>query len=110
VGDLVDVVIDPGSSDASSEAVHPGDFRDRVRRPHPGVADTAGMTAKWHRIVIRDRLSEPFATAFDGRSVEGGRQRHRARGGLADVTRLYGLLDSLRELELELVGVSDVRS
>lgn len=68
------------------------------------------MTARRYRIVVRGRLSERFATAFDGMTLETGAGETVLSGEIEDQSALYGLLDRLRDFGLELVSIdSEVR-
>jgi hypothetical protein len=57
-----------------------------------------------YRITIRGRLSERFATTFDGFALEQGlRGQTVLVGEIADQGQLYGVLDRLRDFGLELL-------
>ena len=58
-----------------------------------------------YRIVLRGRLSERFASAFDGMALESGPDQTVLVGDVRDQAHLYGLLDRLRDLGIELVAV-----
>ena len=58
-----------------------------------------------YRIVLRSRLSERFATAFDGMALEAGPSQTVLVGDVRDQAHLYGLLDRLRDFGIELVAV-----
>ena len=58
-----------------------------------------------YRIVLRGRLSERFATTFDGMSMEPGPDQTVLVGDVRDQAHLYGLLDRLRDFGMELVAV-----
>jgi hypothetical protein len=58
-----------------------------------------------YRIVLRGRLSERFATAFDGMALEAGPSQTVLVGEVRDQAHLYGLLDRLRDFGIELVAV-----
>jgi hypothetical protein len=68
------------------------------------------MNAKRYRVVIAGRLSERFTDAFALRAVEVRGNRTILEGDILDQAQLYGLIDSLRDLALELVGVEEVPS
>jgi hypothetical protein len=61
-----------------------------------------------YRIVVHGRLSESFASVFDGLSVEPLSGRTALEGEFADQSQLYGVLDRLRGLGIELVSVNAV--
>jgi hypothetical protein len=58
-----------------------------------------------YRIVLRGRLSERFASAFEGMAVESGPNQTVLVGDVRDEAQLYGLLDRLQEFGIELVAV-----
>lgn len=66
------------------------------------------MTTYTYRITVRGRLSERFAAAFDGMRAEPVRGGTMLVGHVVDQSQLYGLLNHLRDLGLELVRVERV--
>ena len=58
-----------------------------------------------YRIVLRGRLSESFATAFEGMALEPGPNQTVLVGDVRDQAHLYGLLDRLRDFGIELIAV-----
>ena len=66
------------------------------------------MTAGKYRIVLRGRLSERFASAFDGMTLESGPGRTILVGDVRDQAHMYGLLDQLRDFGIDLVAVQPV--
>jgi ABC-type phosphonate transport system ATPase subunit len=77
---------------------------------HPDRADAAGVSGGRHRIVVRGRLGEALSNAFDGLRLEVEDGTTIREGALVDQAQLYGLLDRLRDLALELVRVEEVES
>lgn len=63
------------------------------------------MTASRYRIVLRGQLSDHFAAAFDGMTLEPGPGQTVLVGEVRDQAHLYGLLDRLRDLGIELLSV-----
>jgi hypothetical protein len=63
------------------------------------------VTTSRYRIVLRGRLSEHFEAAFDGMTLEPGPNQTVLVGEVRDQAHLYGLLDRLRDLGIELVAV-----
>ncbi len=63
------------------------------------------MATGRYRIVLRGRLSEHFAAAFDGMTLEPGPNQTVLTGEVRDQAHLYGLLDRLRDLGIELLAV-----
>ena len=57
------------------------------------------------RITVRGRLSDRFASAFDGMAVEPGSGETSFVGELHDQGELYDVLERVRSLGLELVRV-----
>ena len=58
-----------------------------------------------YRICVRGQLSQRLATAFDGMSLEPGVAHTALIGQVRDQSQLFGLLDRVRDLGLELVSV-----
>ena len=63
------------------------------------------MAPSRYRIVLRGRLSERFESAFEGMALEPGPNQTVLVGEIRDQAELYGLLDRLRDLGIELVAV-----
>lgn len=59
-----------------------------------------------YRIVVKGRLSERFASAFEGLEFEAKGGRTIVEGHFADETQLYGLIDRLRDLGIELESIN----
>jgi hypothetical protein len=66
------------------------------------------VTAVRYRIVLRGRLSEHFASAFEGMALEPGPGQTVLVGDVRDQAHLYGLLDQLRDFGIELLAVEPV--
>jgi hypothetical protein len=66
------------------------------------------VTAGRYRIVLRGRLSERFASAFDGMTLEPGPGQTILVGDVRDQAHMYGLLDQLRDFGIDLVAVQPV--
>jgi hypothetical protein len=66
------------------------------------------MATRTYRITVRGRLTERFASAFEGMAVEPGRGETGLVGEIADQAQLFGLLDRVRNFGLELVRVEPV--
>jgi hypothetical protein len=66
------------------------------------------MTAARYRITVRGRLSERFASAFEGMTLERKPRETTLVGMIADQGHLYGILDRLRDFGLELVCLEEV--
>jgi hypothetical protein len=65
--------------------------------------------ARRYEIVVRGRLSERFGAQFDGVTLEARPGETALRGVFADQAQLFGLLDRLRDLGIELVSVGEIR-
>jgi hypothetical protein len=63
------------------------------------------MAPSRYRIVLRGRLSERFESAFEGMALEPGPNQTVLVGEIRDQAELYGLLDRLRDLGIELIAV-----
>jgi hypothetical protein len=66
------------------------------------------VTAGKYRIVLRGRLSEHLASAFEGMALEPGPGQTVLVGDVRDQAHMYGLLDQLRDFGIELVAVEPV--
>jgi hypothetical protein len=58
-----------------------------------------------YRIAVRGRLSGHLASAFEGFALEPGNEHSVLAGEIRDQAHLYGVLDRVRDLGLELVSV-----
>jgi hypothetical protein len=58
-----------------------------------------------YRIVLRGRLSQRFASAFDGMALEHGPNTTVLTGEIRDQAQLYGLIDRLQDFGIELLAV-----
>ena len=58
-----------------------------------------------YRICVRGRLTERLGSAFEGMSLEPGPGQTALIGEIRDQSHLYGVLDQVRNLGLELVSV-----
>ena len=58
-----------------------------------------------YRIMLRGRLSESFASAFEGMTLEHGPNRTVLAGEIRDQSQLYGLLGRLQDFGIELLAV-----
>ena len=63
------------------------------------------MRATMYRICIRGRLTERLGSALEGMRLEAGANETVFTGEIRDQSQLYGLLDRVRDLGLELVSV-----
>ncbi|MBV9192944.1 MAG: hypothetical protein JO168_02285 [Solirubrobacterales bacterium] len=63
---------------------------------------------KRYEIVVRGRLSRRYEGAFDGVTLVPRNGQTTLRADLADQSQLYGLLNRLRDLGIELVSVNAV--
>jgi hypothetical protein len=61
-----------------------------------------------YEIVVRGRLSNRYARAFDGATLVPYDGQTMLRADLADQSQLYGLLNRLRDFGIELVSVNAV--
>jgi hypothetical protein len=59
-------------------------------------------------IVIRGRLSQRFESAFDDVTLIARNRRTTLRAELVDQSRLYGLLNRLRDFGIELISVNRI--
>jgi hypothetical protein len=62
-------------------------------------------TGKVYRIVVRSELDDRFASAFEGMRMESEGGRTILTGQLKDQPQLYGILERINGLGLELLSV-----
>jgi hypothetical protein len=74
----------------------------------PGMETTNGHHPRRYQIIVRGRLSERFATAFEPMTLEARPGETVLTGELVDASQVYGLLDRLRDFGLELVSFAEV--
>jgi hypothetical protein len=58
-----------------------------------------------YRISVRGQLTQRLAAAFEGMSLEAGNGKTVLAGEIRDQCHLYGVLDQVRNLGLDLVAV-----
>jgi hypothetical protein len=63
-----------------------------------------------YRIIVNGRLSDRFATAFAGMAIEAAGGQTAIVGVVNDQSHLFGLLERVRSLGLELVRVETLCS
>jgi hypothetical protein len=63
------------------------------------------MRPTMYRICIRNRVTERLGSALEGMRLEAGAAETAFTGEIRDQSQLYGLLDGVRDLGLELVSV-----
>jgi hypothetical protein len=68
----------------------------------PMVSDAIGQRFE---IVVRGRLSERYGAAFDGMTLESRAGETTLSGAFLDQSQLYGLINRLRDLGIELISV-----
>ena len=59
-----------------------------------------------YEIVVRGRLSQRYLSAFDGVTLEPRPGETTLHADLADQPQLYGLLNRVRDLGIELISVN----
>jgi hypothetical protein len=74
-------------------------------RAHQG----AKVTPTRYRISVKGRLTERLGSVFEGMTFEPGNGETVLVGDIRDQSHLYGVLDRVRNLGLELVSVESVR-
>jgi hypothetical protein len=60
-----------------------------------------------YRIAVRGRLTKRLGSAFDGLALEPSKEMTVLVGEIHDQAHLYGVLDRVRNLGLELVSVAE---
>ena len=63
------------------------------------------MASTRYRITVRVRLTERLASAFEGLDLEPGIGQTALVGEIRDQSHLFGVLDLVRELGLDLLSV-----
>ena len=63
-----------------------------------------------YQIRVRGRLTERLGSAFAGMAMETGEGQTALVGEICDQSHLYGILDRVRSLGLELVSVEPFRT
>ncbi len=63
------------------------------------------MQPTMYRICIRGRVTERLGSALEGMRLESGATETVFTGEIRDQSQLYGLLDRVRDLGLELLSV-----
>jgi hypothetical protein len=61
-----------------------------------------------YRVVVRGRLGEHVAAAFDQFELESRPGESALTGTFADQAQLHGLLDRLRDLGIQLISINPV--
>jgi hypothetical protein len=69
------------------------------------VTESAGPRQQFE-IVVRGRLSRRYECAFGGVTLEAHNGRTTISGEFVDQSQLYGLLNRLRDLGIELLSVT----
>ena len=72
------------------------------------TTDRPASGATRYRITVRGRLTGFLASAFDGMGLESAAGETTLTGDLVDQAQLYGLIERLRDLGLDLVSVERV--
>ena len=70
------------------------------------VAVIGSNSPQRYEIVVRGRLSNRYERAFDGATLVPRQGHTMLRADLVDQSQLYGLLNRLRDLGIELVSVN----
>jgi hypothetical protein len=69
------------------------------------LASGGQMQPTMYRICIRGRVTERLGSALEGMRLEAGEAETVFIGEIRDQSQLYGLLDRVRDLGLELISV-----
>ena len=82
-----------------------------MKTARPAVGERAGqMAPATYRITVRGKLSERFASAFEGMTLEPEEGETALVGRIVDQGQLYGMLERLRDFGLEVVRLEQVES
>lgn len=68
------------------------------------------MKPTLYRICVRGRVSERLGSAFEGMRLESGTAETGFAGEIRDQSQLFGLIDRVRDLGLELISVQPQRA
>jgi hypothetical protein len=66
------------------------------------------MTSRHVRITVRGRLTQEIGSRFDGMRLESSAGATVLVGEVIDSAQLYGLIERLRDLGIDLLGVEEV--
>ena len=66
------------------------------------------MKPTMYRISVHGRLTQRLESAFDGMTLKPGKTTTTLVGEIKDQSHLYGLLDRVRDLGLDLISVQPV--
>ena len=72
------------------------------------LVHSTGHEATRYCIIVKGRLSERYNSIFEGLRLEPMRGHTALSGPVVDQAELYGLLNRLRDLGIELVSVNAV--
>jgi hypothetical protein len=67
---------------------------------------TAGPPGTTYELVLRGEIGDHFAVRFDGMRVTRSEGRTILRGPVRDQAQLYGVIERIQELGIELVSVN----
>lgn len=67
----------------------------------------AGLQPRRYLITVQGRVADSTARSFEGMTLEHGSEETTLAGEFVDQSQLYGVIDRLRELGLELVRVEE---
>jgi hypothetical protein len=65
-----------------------------------------GVDRKRYEIVVRGRLSERYGAAFEGMTLHSHEGKTTLSGAFLDQSHLYGVINGLRDLGIELISVT----
>ena len=64
-----------------------------------------GIAPRTYRLVVKGRLSDRMASALEGVHVESRAGETELTASFVDHSQLYGVIDRLRDLGIELISV-----
>ena len=85
---------------------HPGELGARVMTWGSRGTDAYGVETTRYRIIVRGRLTPAFGAAFEDITLELLPGETALEGTFADQAQLYGILERLRNLGIELLSVN----
>jgi hypothetical protein len=92
----------------ADKRIHPGEKPLRVKTQERPARMLRAVEETRYRIVVRGTLTPGFGAAFEGVTVERLPGATALEGSFADQAELYGILERLRNLGIELMSVNAV--
>jgi len=88
---------------------HPGEIAVRVMKGATACGTLPPVSPTRYRIVVKGRLTESLASAFEGLTVVAFPGETALEGEFEDQSQLHGLLDLIQGLGIDLVSLNAIR-